>query len=188
MLDLSGVSGGGTLGKSKAEQERPYRAAVSGKDRAYKAGRLKLAWTEPRLSPELAEGFLRHYGLPTDYIDFTASSETAIQFAATRKSTHPTRRLAALEVKSLKSVESGSKIVDLRDHEWAVRPTRQYAFAFKPYSIHDLKDPAAAQFCQWFEFPAPEEDEPAACRSCQLTVTNSRAQRAPRLTIELTVD
>ena len=40
-LDLSGVSGGGTLGKSKAEQERPYLAAKSGKDRGYKAGRLK---------------------------------------------------------------------------------------------------------------------------------------------------
>jgi len=42
MLDLPGVSGGGTLGKSKAEQERPYLAALSGKDRAYKAGRLKV--------------------------------------------------------------------------------------------------------------------------------------------------
>jgi hypothetical protein len=41
MLDLLGVSGGGTLGKSNAEQERPYLAALSGKDRAYKAGRLK---------------------------------------------------------------------------------------------------------------------------------------------------
>src|SRR5579864_6490746 len=41
MLDLSGVSGGGTLGQSKAEQERSYLAAWSGKDRAYKAGRLK---------------------------------------------------------------------------------------------------------------------------------------------------
>jgi hypothetical protein len=41
MLDLPGVSGGGTLGQNKAEQERPYPAAKSGKDRAYKAGRLK---------------------------------------------------------------------------------------------------------------------------------------------------
>ena len=41
MLDLSGVAGGGTLGKSSAEQERPYLAAESGKDRAYKAGWLK---------------------------------------------------------------------------------------------------------------------------------------------------
>jgi hypothetical protein len=41
VLDLSGVSGGGTLGKSKAEQERPYLVALSGKDRAYKAGWLK---------------------------------------------------------------------------------------------------------------------------------------------------
>src|SRR5512145_247789 len=41
MLDLCGVSGGGTLGQSNAEQERPYLAASSGKDRAYKAGRQK---------------------------------------------------------------------------------------------------------------------------------------------------
>jgi hypothetical protein len=41
MLDLLGVSGGGTLAKSKAEQERSYLAAWSGKDREYKAGRLK---------------------------------------------------------------------------------------------------------------------------------------------------
>jgi hypothetical protein len=45
MLDLSGVSGGGTLGQNNAEQERSYLAAqavtTSGKDRAYKAGRLK---------------------------------------------------------------------------------------------------------------------------------------------------
>ena len=41
MLDLPGVAGGGTQGQSNAEQERPYLAAKSGKDRAYKAGRLK---------------------------------------------------------------------------------------------------------------------------------------------------
>ena len=41
MLDLPEVPGGGTLGESDAEQERPYLAAKSGKDRAYKAGWLK---------------------------------------------------------------------------------------------------------------------------------------------------
>ena len=41
MLDLPGDSGGGTQGKSNAEQERPYLAALSGADRVYKAGRLK---------------------------------------------------------------------------------------------------------------------------------------------------
>ena len=53
MLDLSGVVGGGTLGQRNAEQERPYLAAKSGKDRAYKAGRLKSrgAWRE-------SEGFV----------------------------------------------------------------------------------------------------------------------------------
>lgn len=29
------------MAQNNAEQERPYRAAMSGKDRAYKAGRLK---------------------------------------------------------------------------------------------------------------------------------------------------
>jgi hypothetical protein len=42
VLDLSGVEGGGTFPKSIAEQERPYPAAESGKDRVYKAGRLKV--------------------------------------------------------------------------------------------------------------------------------------------------
>ena len=42
VLDLSGVQGGGTFSKRIAEQERPYLAALSGKGRAYKAGRLKV--------------------------------------------------------------------------------------------------------------------------------------------------
>ena len=41
MMDLPGVSGGGTLEQSNVEQERPYLAALSGKDRAYKVGWLK---------------------------------------------------------------------------------------------------------------------------------------------------
>ena len=41
LLDLSGVEGGGTFPEKKAEQERPYLAAQSGEDRAYKAGRRK---------------------------------------------------------------------------------------------------------------------------------------------------
>jgi hypothetical protein len=42
LLDLSGVVGGGTFPKKNAEQERPYLAAQSGKDRMHKAGRLKV--------------------------------------------------------------------------------------------------------------------------------------------------
>jgi hypothetical protein len=40
-VDLSGVLGGGTIPEKSVEQERPYLAALSGKDRWYKAGRLK---------------------------------------------------------------------------------------------------------------------------------------------------
>jgi len=42
VLDLSGVVGGGTFPKKIAEQERSSPAAASGKDRAHKAGRLKV--------------------------------------------------------------------------------------------------------------------------------------------------
>jgi hypothetical protein len=42
MLALSGVLGGGTFAKNIVEQARPSPAAMSGKDRAYKAGRLKV--------------------------------------------------------------------------------------------------------------------------------------------------
>jgi hypothetical protein len=42
LLDLSGVEGGGTFPEKNAEQERPYLAAQSGKDRIHKAGRLKV--------------------------------------------------------------------------------------------------------------------------------------------------
>src|SRR5580698_1400559 len=41
LLDLSGVWGGGTFPEKNAEQERPYLAVESDKDRAYKAGRRK---------------------------------------------------------------------------------------------------------------------------------------------------
>ena len=40
-MDLSGVEGGGTFPEKNVEQERPYLAAWSGKDRWYKAGRPK---------------------------------------------------------------------------------------------------------------------------------------------------
>src|SRR6516225_6656609 len=53
VLDLPGVAGGGTLGQSMAEQERPYPAAESGKDRSYKAG-----WLKTRGAGRESEGFV----------------------------------------------------------------------------------------------------------------------------------
>jgi hypothetical protein len=53
MLALSGVLGGGTFAKNIVEQERPSPAALSGKDRAYKAGRRKV-----RVAGRESEGFV----------------------------------------------------------------------------------------------------------------------------------
>ena len=41
------------MGKSSAEQERPYPAALSGKDRAYKAG-----WLKSHGAGRKSEGFI----------------------------------------------------------------------------------------------------------------------------------
>ena len=53
LLDLSGVAGGGTFPEKSAEQERPYLAAKSGKDRAYKAG-----WRKSRGAGRESEGLV----------------------------------------------------------------------------------------------------------------------------------
>jgi len=53
LLDLSGVEGGGTFPEKSAEQERPYLAAWSGKDRGYKAG-----WLKSRGAGRESEGFV----------------------------------------------------------------------------------------------------------------------------------
>jgi hypothetical protein len=69
VLDLSGVSGGGTSGKSNAEQERPYLAAKSGKDRACKAG-----WLKSRGAGRESEGLV----LPTKACSKTRWREGAL--------------------------------------------------------------------------------------------------------------
>jgi len=48
LIHLKNFSGGGTSVQSDAEQEGPCLAALSGKDRAYKAGRLI---DRPMISP-----------------------------------------------------------------------------------------------------------------------------------------
>ena len=53
LLDLSGVRGGGTFLEKSVEQERPYLAAGSGEDRAYKAG-----WLKSRGARRESEGFV----------------------------------------------------------------------------------------------------------------------------------
>ncbi len=53
MLDLSGVRGGGTFPKKNAEQERPYLAVESDKDRGYKAG-----WRKAHGAGRESEGFI----------------------------------------------------------------------------------------------------------------------------------
>ena len=73
MLDLSGVEGGGTFPEKSAEQERPYLAAQSGKDRAYKTGRWKA-----RGAGRESEGFVvpkKACSNPTPYSTVAARSQ-----------------------------------------------------------------------------------------------------------------
>ena len=69
LLDLSGVEGGGTFPEKSAEQERPYLAAWSGKDRGYKAG-----WRKSRGAGRESEGL----GVPTKACKTTCWREGAL--------------------------------------------------------------------------------------------------------------
>jgi hypothetical protein len=73
VLDLSGVEGGGTFPKSIAEQERPYLAAESGKDRAYKAGRRKACGVR-RESEGFDQRRRRRFDLILDKLGFVLRS------------------------------------------------------------------------------------------------------------------
>lgn len=104
----------------------------------------------------LAAHFLQHYGLPTPFIDFTASIETAA-FFATDGEINQMGTVAVIE--SARAAQIGS-LYNLEDHPWAERARRQSAYAFAPLKFHDLKSERAIMELGilWFPFVRRETD------------------------------
>jgi hypothetical protein len=114
---------------------------------------MKVPLRKRGLPPKLAGAFAQHYGLPTQVLDFTASPDVAVNFAANRR-THErpwpkTGWIGILDV----AVAEASRLValfDLRNHPEALRARRQEAFGliyagYVPDDLVDLKRPEIAR-------------------------------------------
>ena len=82
-----------------------------------------------KLPALLTDGFMQHYGLPTDYLDLTPDLEVAICFATDLS----VGQRGAFCIAQTKSLGEQGRLVDLRGGPFAAfaaRPCRQSAFAF----------------------------------------------------------
>lgn len=108
------------------------------------------------LSSEQAQGYLQHYGYPTDFIDMTSSPEVAVSFASSLRVGDE----GAVCVVPTANLLPGINLIDLRHHPVAYRPRRQSAFAAHIPEYPDLKatDAVEALGLTWIPFRLTEPD------------------------------
>jgi hypothetical protein len=106
----------------------------------------------PRL---LAEGFLQHYGYPTELLDVTADLDIAASFASDLR-VGDTGAVCVLQTELLQS----HMLADLRQHDLAQRPRRQHALAIRIFGDGDLKHPETVRALdlEWLPFQFKMED------------------------------
>jgi hypothetical protein len=109
------------------------------------------------MSPMLAEGFLQHYGMPTNYIDVTHDLDVAVSFASDMK-IGDVGRLCMIPLDSL---EMQGQLIDLSHHPFAERPARQRALAWTSEQHRNLKDPETVKELgiKWYLFEFTEQDK-----------------------------
>ena len=88
------------------------------------------------LGPLVAEGLLQHYGIPTDFLDVTASLDTAVSFATDLR----VGQIGAICVLATQRLTELTSLVDLRGVPSAARPRRQEAFAVSCDRYYDYKN------------------------------------------------
>lgn len=97
-------------------------------------------------------GLLQHYGVPTDYLEFTASPELAAFFASRR----PEVEVGVIGVLYTARALEHCSILDLSRSPLAVRAARQRAFAVRQlgHNLCDYKDPECCERIglTWFSF------------------------------------
>lgn len=119
---------------------------------------VRLAFEEELEMPRLlAEGFLQHYGYPTDFLDVTADLAVAASFAS-ELGVGDSGVICVLPTELL---QGHSVLVDLRSHDYAERPRRQHALALSQFPNGDLKHPdtVRALGLEWWPFQFKEEDD-----------------------------
>jgi len=119
---------------------------------------VRLALEEQLRMPRLlAEGFLQHYGYPTDFLDVTADVGVAASFASDLS----VGDIGAVCVLQTELLHKNAVLVDLRDHEYAERPRRQHALVITGFGNGNLKHPSTVETLRlkWLPFQFKEEDD-----------------------------
>ncbi len=108
------------------------------------------------MSQAFAEGACQHYGLPTDFIDFTADLDVAGFFADYPNTGGHEGGIAVLDLKrAAQDSGSGLLLIDLTRHPWARRPSRQSAYGVSDDLVtSDFKDPDVCKKLgiEWYGF------------------------------------
>jgi hypothetical protein len=119
-----------------------------------------------------ATHFLQHYGLPTQFIDFSATIETAAFFAAAGK----IGEVGTIAVMETRKAKRTGELFGLCRDAFAERARRQSAYSFAPWKFGDLKADAAIREhgIQWFTFTLRKTDRDLffSCQSQLLDLSN----------------
>jgi len=110
------------------------------------------------ISYDVAEGFLQHYGFPTDIFDISPSLETAKIFSHLGNSQD---EIGAICVTRTRGISSYYKLINISTHPFARRPQLQTAYGAKhEKGISDLKDEKLKKYFQieWYKFRKRQED------------------------------
>lgn len=121
------------------------------------------------------EGFLQHYGVPTQYVEFTSSPTVAAAFACR----HPADQAGLIGVLETAVARGKASILDLSHHPLAGRAGRQQAWAVSCTggSTPDYKDPGCCGRIglRWYSFGRGEGDAAYLRDVDALTETRSDA-------------
>ena len=118
------------------------------------------------LPPQLSEGFLQHYGAPTQTLDATSSLKVAGHFASAKEDDG---LLVVIPMNGLAS--NGICPIDLTIHP-AVRPRLQAAYSIPMTRHHDLKSETTSDALDltWFSFKVTDNDRKLYRDDCLLSV------------------
>lgn len=104
------------------------------------------------LASVIAEGLLQHYGLPTDFLDLTASLDVAVCFATDLH----VGQIGGICVAPTQRLQELGTLVNLRGVASAARPRRQEAFAMSCDTHYNYKNDKTVRELglkwHWFRF------------------------------------
>ncbi|MDO5979996.1 FRG domain-containing protein [Flavivirga spongiicola] len=107
---------------------------------------------------DIAEGFLQHYGFPTDIFDISPSFDTAVIFSHLG---NYDEEIGTICVADTIGLSKYYKVIDLSVHPFAKRPKNQIAFGAKhERGISDLKDSGLDNHfkIKWYKFIKSKKD------------------------------